>query len=157
MNMTWHHLPAPARTIAVAAVDAIDATREQDSDRFDASVHRLTTVDGTGLVLGGVVRLLLEDHLRDGLDSEDIRRIIDDCVAANRGWQPSVDPDILLVLLAGALGIHDRDEDAAPIRPDSLAQHTALLIARLSIAAPRPIEAYLTSVFAEIERGELHD
>jgi hypothetical protein len=155
--MTWRYLPVPARTIAVAAVEAVDAAREQDGDTFDASAQRLATVDGTGPVLGGVARLLLEDLHPDGLDSDDIRRIIDDCVAANRIWQPSVDPDVFLALLAGALGIHDRDEEAVPIPPDSLARHTALLIARLSIGAPRPIEAYLTATVAEIERGELHD
>jgi len=155
-GMTWRHLPDPARAIAVAASDAV-AAREHNRDRFGVAVETLAGTEGSGLVLGAVVRLLLEELHPDGLDSDDIRQVIENCLRAAAAWQPSVDPHTVLVLLTGALGIHDQDEQAPPPTPASLARHTALLVADLLTATPRPLAWYLTATFAEIERTELHD
>jgi hypothetical protein len=108
-------------------------------------------------VLGTVVRLLLEQAHPDGLAGDDVRRVISHCVRAAAVWEPTVDPHLLLVLLAGALGIHDQDEQAPRPAPDVLARHTALLVAHLLTATPRPLAGYLTAAFAEIERTELQD
>jgi hypothetical protein len=156
MTMTWRHLPTAARTIAVAASDAVVAAQEHDRDRFGVAVETLAATDGSGLVLGAVVRSLLEEFHPDGLDSADVRRIIEHCVAGT-AWQPSVDPHVLLVLLAGALGIHDHDDQESHPTPQSLARHAALLVADLLTAAPRPLQRYLAAAFAEVERAELHD
>jgi hypothetical protein len=155
--MTWRHLPASARAIAVAASDAVVATQEHDPDRFGVAVKTLAATEGSGLVLGAVVRLLLEERHPDGLDGDDIRGIIEDCVRATVAWQPTVDPHTLLVLLAGALGIHDQDDQAPQPSPESLARHIPVLVAHLVTATPRPLAGYLTAAFAEIQRTELHD
>jgi hypothetical protein len=156
MSMTWRHLPTAARAIAVAASDAVVAAQEHDRARFGVAVEILAATEGSGLVLGAVVRLLLEELHPDGLDSADIRRIIDNCLAA-AAWQPDVNPHTLLVLLAGALGIHDRDDQEPHLAPQLLAGHAALLVADLLTVPPRPFERYLTAAFAEVERAELHD
>jgi hypothetical protein len=72
-------------------------------------------------------------------------------------WEPTVDPHPLLVLLAGALGVHDQDEQTPRPAPDSLARRTALLVAHLLSSTPRPLAGYLRAAFAEIERTELLD
>jgi hypothetical protein len=155
--MTWRHLPTPARAIAVAASDAVAAAQEHDRDMFAVAVETLSATEGSGLVLGSVVRLLLEEQHPDGLDGDDVRRIIENCVQADSAWQPVVDPHVLLVLLAGALGIHDQDDQAPPTSPESLARHSPLLVADLLTATPRPLAWYLAAAFAEIERTELQD
>src|SRR5881394_411219 len=117
--MTWRHLPAPARAIAVAAGDADVAIQNHDRHRFEAAVAALAAAEGSGLVLGAVVRLLLEELHPDGLGSDDIRQIIENCVRAAARWQPTVDPHTVLVLLAGALGVHDQNEQAPRPTPQS--------------------------------------
>lgn len=157
MSTSWRHLPAPAQAIAVAASEAVAAARERDRDGLDAAVGPLAAAEGSGLVLGTAVRLLLEESHPDGLDGDDVRQVIGDCARAAAEWEPAVDPYVLLVLLAGALGIHDEDERAPRPAPESLARHAALLVAHLSTSTPRPLAAYLTAAFAEIERAERLD
>jgi hypothetical protein len=106
-------------------------------------------------VLGSVVRLLLEDLHPDGLDGDDVRTVLEECVRSGGGWLPGVDPHVVLLLLAGALGLHDPDGEGPEHR--AAATHGPLLVAHLLAGAPRPLAAYLTAAFAEIRRGELHD
>lgn len=156
MRMTWHHLPAPARAIALAASDAVAAAQEQHLDSFGVAVTALAATEGSALVLGAVVRQLLEDLHPDGLDSDDLRGIVDDCVRASQ-WQPAVDPYAMFVLLAGALGVHDQDEETPQPTRESLARHAPLLVTNLLTATGRPLAWYLTAAFVEIERAERHD
>jgi hypothetical protein len=165
MNGTWRHLPAPARAIAVAATDAVAAAQARDEEGFAEAVASLAALEPaqTGLVLGATVRLLLEDEHPDGLDGDDIRDILDRCVVSAKQWQPAVDQLVLLVLLAGALGIQDDDTESPPPTPEALARHAALLLAEL-LSEKRPddsahhsLEAYLTKAFAEIQRAETQD
>lgn len=156
-STTWRHLPAPAQAIAVAASDAVAAAQERDRDALETAVGPLAAADGSGLVLGAVVRLLLEEAHPDGLGGDDIRRVLEECVRAATVWEPAVDTHLLLTLLAGALGVHDPDEQAPRPAPDAVARHGALLVAHLLAATRRPFAGYLTAAFAEIERTELHD
>ncbi|MFI1192686.1 hypothetical protein ACH4T9_05370 [Micromonospora sp. NPDC020750] len=157
MTTTWRHLPAPAREIAVAATEAVDAARARDREAYDEAVDRLAAADRSGLVLGAVVRLLLEETHPDGLDGDDIRQVLEACVRGAASWQPDVDPHVVLVLLAGALGVYDPDDDATPPDPAALARHAPLLLADLLAGIDRPLDGWLTAAFAEIRRTELHD
>ena len=157
MSTTWRHLPAPAQAIAVAATDAVAAAQQRDVDGLGAAVGPLAAADGSGLVLGAVVRLLLEEAHPDGLDGDDIRRVIQDCVRAAAAWEPATDPHLVLFLLAGALGVHAQEDDAPRPAPEALARHAALLVAHLLGPAPRPLGDYLAATFTEIERTELQD
>ncbi|MFR9777448.1 hypothetical protein ACL02O_15500 [Micromonospora sp. MS34] len=157
MTTTWRHLPAPAREIADAAAEAVAAAHERDAEAYGPAVVRLTAADRAGLVLGGVVRLLLEETHPDGLDGDDVRRVLERCVRSTAAWRPDVDPHVLLVLLAGALGVYDPSDDDAPPDPAAIAGHAPLLVADLLAAAGRPLGGYLTAAFAEVARTELHD
>jgi hypothetical protein len=151
----WRHLPAPARPIAATTDAAVAAVRSRDTEALAAAVDQLAALDPaqTGLILGTTVRLLLEETHPDGLDGDDVRKVLEDCVRGAAAWLPEVDPHVLLVLLAGALGV--LDGDVPPPKPDELARHAALLLADLQ--GHRPMPELLTAALAEIERAQLND
>ncbi|MEV7330633.1 hypothetical protein [Micromonospora sp. NPDC093244] len=157
MSVTWRHLPASAREIAGAASDAVQAAKIQDNEAYEVATGRLATAERSGLVLGSVVRLLLEATHPDGLDGDDVRQVLQRCVRAAARWRPDVDPHVVLVLLAGALGVYDPGEDDSPPDPAALAQHGPLLVADLLAVTGRPLDGYLSAAFAEIERTETQD
>jgi hypothetical protein len=157
MTGTWRHLPAPAREIASRATAAVAAARERDGAAYDEAVGGLGADERSGLVLGAVVRLLLEETHPDGLDGDDVRQVLERCVRAAAQWRSDVDPHVVLVLLAGALGVYDPGDDDSPPDPSALARHAPLLVADLLACAARPLDAYLSAAFAEIERTERHD
>ncbi|GAB7052969.1 hypothetical protein [Catenuloplanes indicus] len=150
-------LPATARAIAVPATDAVEAARARDAEAFGAAVEALAAQDQerTGRVLGAVVRMLVEESHQDGVDSDDVRAVLAACVRDAMAWQDDVDPQVVLVLLAGALGVYDPEGDDAPPKAPAQARHGALLIA--SLLATRPFGDYLTMAFDEIARAEHHD
>jgi hypothetical protein len=152
MTENWRHLPAPARPIAAAATDAVAAVRSGDTTALDEATARLAALDlpQTGLVLGTAVRLLLEDGHPDGLTADDVRNTL---ASAVRSW-PAADPQVVLWLLAGALGVLEEDGSPAP-KPDALARNAAVLLADL--LAGRPIAPWWTAALAEIERAQLND
>ncbi|GAB3950907.1 hypothetical protein GCM10027614_52050 [Micromonospora vulcania] len=107
MTGTWRHLPATARTIAVTATAAVAAARARDGQAYDEAVAGLAVDERSGLVLGAVVRLLLEQGHPDGLDGDDVRQVLAHCVQDAARWRSDVDPHVVLVLLASALGVYD--------------------------------------------------
>ncbi len=156
MDQNWRHLPAPARPIAAAASAAVEAAQSRDPAALDHAVDGLAALDAaqSGLILGVAVRLLLEDGHPGGLDGEAVRDVLEQCVRDAARWQPEVDPHVVLLLLAGALGVLEED-GAPPPKPDVLARHAALLIAGLLGA--RPVAPVLTAALADIERTQLND
>ncbi|RKN42780.1 hypothetical protein [Micromonospora endolithica] len=157
MSTTWRHLPAPAREIAVTATDAVVAAREQDGEAYDVAVGRLAAADRSGLVLGAVVRSLLEQGHPDGLAGDDVRQVLERCVRGAARWRTDVDPHVVLVLLAGALGLYDPEADETPPGPAAIAAHGPLLVTDLLATTGEPFDAHLAAAFAEIHRTELHD
>ncbi|MEU7875319.1 hypothetical protein [Dactylosporangium sp. NPDC049140] len=151
----WRHLPPAARAIAVASAEAVEAARARDEAAYADAAERLGGLDPeqTGRVLGAVVRTLLEERHPDGLDGDDIRAALEHAVRSAAAWR-EVDPQVMVVLLVGALGIHETDEDA-PVPPRALAAHAPLLIDDL--LGERSFAALLTRAFAEIERAEIND
>jgi hypothetical protein len=168
MTQNWRHLPAPARPIAAAALAAVAAARNQDKDALAEAADDLAALDPgqVGLILGTTVRVLLEDLHPDGLDGDDVRTVLERSVRASAVWEADVDPHVVLVLLAGALGVYEDDGVPQP-KPESLARHAALLMADLIGGAPLPasgagadderVAAYLTAALREIERAQLND
>jgi hypothetical protein len=95
--------------------------------------------------------------------------VLEDCVRSAAGWFPAVDAEVLVILLAGALGIHQPDAippgDLRPEDPEpapeprrlsalEVASHAPLLIADLLAGSGRPLSRYLDAAFAEIYRAE---
>jgi hypothetical protein len=145
----WRHLPVAARPIAAAAEAAVAAAREHDDERLGAAVADLAALDPAqvGLILGTCVRLLLEHRHPDGLTGDDVRAVL--VAAAGDG----ADPEVTLVLLAGALGLDHEVE--SPPAPASLARDAVLLLT--GQLGEQPIEPWLEAALGEIERAQLND
>ncbi|OJF10336.1 hypothetical protein [Couchioplanes caeruleus] len=156
MTVQWRHLPAAARPIAAATAAAAMAARDQDRDALTEAVALLSTQDQTqtGLILGTAVRLQLEAAHPDGLDADDVRAVLEKSVRPAAAWCPEVDPQVMLYLLAGALGVWD-DDGSPPPAPGALALHAALLLTHLSGA--RPIAEVITAALGEIQHAQLND
>jgi hypothetical protein len=122
-----------ARPIADAAADAVEAAAERDRIAFDAAVGRLAGFDvaQVGLLLGTVVRHALEERHPDGLDSDDVRETLTAVVGQALKWLDAIDPQVVLLLLAGALGVLETDPDERPVKADVSARHAVLLVTHL--------------------------
>jgi hypothetical protein len=159
MEQSWRHLPAPARPIAAAATEAVAAAHARDAEALDEAVAALAALDPaqSGLILGTAVRLLLEQGHPDGIDGDAVRDVLERCVRGAMTWQPEVDPQMILLLLAGALGVTGED-GSPPAKPDVLARHAALLLADLAGRdGARPAAEVFTAALAEIQRAQLND
>ena len=115
-----------------------------------------------------MVRLLLEDLNADGVDGDDLRALIGGTVVAATPWAPDLDPGIFVLVLSGALGIHEdvRPEgeappddpwDQVPPRPSAaeVTRHALVLVAELVAARGRPLRGYLEAAFTEIAQQQL--
>jgi hypothetical protein len=157
MTASGRHLPPGPRAIATAATDAVAAARAADAVTFQRATDRLAALDReqVGLVLGAVVRSLLEDLHPGGLTGEDMYDVLAGCSVESAPWFPAVDADVLLVLLAGSLGIHPPDEDRRPVSAQQMSSHAPLLISSLlGLPTARPFTLYLDAAFTEIARSE---
>jgi len=149
-------LPAVPRAIATGVTDALAAARTEDAVEYQRCCQRLAALDReqVGLVLGAVVRSLLEELHPGGLTGEDMQAVLAEC-ATGATWCPGLDLDVLLVLLAGALGIHPDAEDPRPVSPVEMSSKAPLLIATLLGRSPTlSFDAHLDAAFAEIARAE---
>lgn len=150
-------LPPAPRAIASAATAALTAAAAEDAAAFQQAAQRLAALDPeqVGLVLGAVVRTLLENSHAAGLTGDDMLDVVARCATANAGWFPALDADVLVVLLAGSLGIQTGDDEPRPISPLEMSSHASLLIATLLGPAPgRAFHAHLDAAFREIARSE---
>ena len=153
-------LTGSARALSRAALDAVAAAeaagRGADLDGFERSVTHLAAQDGerVRLLLGAVVRALLEELHADGLSGDDVADELGGCVRG-AAWCRELDPSVLLVLLAGALGVGGvADDEATPVPPEALARHAPVLIAFLLARRGQAFGPYLDSAFAEVHRAE---
>jgi hypothetical protein len=152
-------LPPTVRPIAEAVADAVQAAQQQDSDAFSPAAARLATLGAEQVrrVLTGVLRPLLEDLHPDGLSGDDLRAVVEACVRRVGCWA-EVDPQLLVVVLAGVFGVHPDDEDRPEAAgPDVLLRHACLLAADLLTSSGTGLSGYLDAAFAEIFRAEHHD
>src|SRR4051812_44407495 len=117
--MSQSSLPPPARAIASGLDDAVEAARRADREAYVEATQRLSAQDPeqVGLVLGAVVRSLLEDAYPDGLAGDDVRAALEDCLQAASELGVGLDPDVFLVVVTGALGLFDPDLAPRVVRP----------------------------------------
>ncbi|MET3804755.1 hypothetical protein ABIB25_001751 [Nakamurella sp. UYEF19] len=108
---SWRDLPGPARAIGITVVAVVDAALDRDPAAFAAATGLLTALpaEQSGLLLGAVVRQLLEGGHVDGLDEDGIRQVLSRCYQAAASWLPpaEIDVAVLVAVLSGALGIHE--------------------------------------------------
>lgn len=153
-------MPRPA-TSTVAGLrhsisEAVEAALSHDADRFALAAARLDVQDQQRLALvqAWVLRSLLEQLHPDGLSSADAQDVLRRCLLSAQTWRPQTDPDVLVLVLTGALGLADPDEASAAVGPAALSHGAALLTADLLSAAGSPLRGHLDAGFAELERAE---
>jgi len=121
---TWTDLPGP-RAIGTAIGRAVEAAADGDQAAYESASNDLTAqpASPTGIVLGDLVRTLLEEQHPDGLDSDDIQAMLARCYGTAVAWLPPdrIDIPTLVAVLASALGIHEPgvtyQEITGPLRP----------------------------------------
>ncbi|MFC4534685.1 hypothetical protein [Sphaerisporangium dianthi] len=152
MSVSWRHLPKPARAVAEATEGAVAAARARDLPAFEASAAALAALESehVALVLGTVTRLLLEDLHPGGLAVDDVRALVGRCAREAAGWFPAVDADVLVMLVAGALGVYQPEAEAFPLQADGVARHAVVLVADLLAVSGHPLDACLSAAFADI-------
>lgn len=158
--MSLRDLPPAARTVAARASAAVEAAGESNADDLHSAATELEALDTAhvGVVLGAVIRMLLEEQHPDGVDGDDLRAVLDGCTRWALAWLPETDPEVLLILIAGALGVHPEEADGITRpKPAVLAVHAPLLVAYLLSAPQRRLEPYLIAAYAEIARAETMD
>lgn len=150
---TW---PRPAREIATGTEEATAAVRAADAAALAEATTRLLTADPEQVrsVHAAMVRELLEDLHPDGLTGEAVQAVLTRCARAAAGWVPALDVDALAVVLTGALGVSDPDEDARRVGRAAILTHAVLVLADLLALAQRPADGYLRRAIAEIARAE---
>jgi hypothetical protein len=139
-----------------AVTEAVEAASSQDADRFALAADRLAVQDQQRLVLvqAWVLRSLLEQLHPDGLSSADAQDVLRHCLLWTAEWHAEIEPDLLVLVLTGALGLSDPDDAAATAGPAALGSGAALLMADLLNAAGGPLAGYLDAALAELERAE---
>jgi hypothetical protein len=150
-------LPPAARAVATALRDAVGAAGEGDAQALREAAADLAALDSeqTGTVQGMATRMLLEEQHPDGLDGDDIRTVLEGCTRWAASWLPETDPHVLLIVLAGALGIHPEEHEGVPRpTPSALAAHAPILIAYLLSGTGREFDPYLSAAFDEIARNQ---
>jgi hypothetical protein len=173
-RLTLDALPPVARASAAPVTEGVDAAAAADAQAFETAARRLALAEPehVRVVLGGVVRPLLEELHPDGVDADDVRALVVDAVTAAAPWWPAADPDALVVVVAGALGVHPevfppapddgddggdgapRDEPAPLPTPDAVTRHALLLVATLLAARGGRLRSYLERSFTELALAE---
>ncbi|MFC4586050.1 hypothetical protein [Sphaerisporangium corydalis] len=152
---SWRGLPRPARVVAEAADEAVAAALSRDPEAYRLAAARLAGLgsEHVGLVLGTVVRSLLEDAHPDGLTVDDVQAVVGRCARAAFAWFPDVDADVLVMLVAGALGVHQAEPDFQLDGKD-VTRQAPLLIADLLAASGQRFDRRLSAAFADLARSQ---
>jgi hypothetical protein len=151
--------PVRVRLLADCSTSAVAAALAANRGDFLRATDRLAGLDPeqVGLVLGAVLRSLLEDLHPDGLASEDAQEVIVRCARSAADWFPEVDVNALVLVLSGALGIHPQDDEPVPVLPLDVARHSPLMVADLLTAGGRTFSPYLHRALDGIAVAEAND
>ncbi|MBF0661756.1 hypothetical protein [Rhodococcus sp. (in: high G+C Gram-positive bacteria)] len=150
------HWPKTTQRIASATDAALVAARAGASEVFGDALDDLVGLpyETVTAVHAGMMRELFEELHPDGLTGEDVQTVLTRAVRDGVRWLPSMQPDAVVAVITGALGVQDVEATDPRIAPEQyltagLLVLTDLLAARK--AAPGPC---LRRAIAEIERSE---
>jgi hypothetical protein len=150
------HWPTITRQIATATAAALDAARTESAPAFDTALEDLVALpyEQVTAVHAGTMRELLEELHPDGLTGEDVQAVLERSTRSGVRWQSSLQPDAVVAVLIGTLGVADPDAEPPRIRPEQYLAAGLVVLADLFAARRVAPEAYLRRAVAEIERAE---
>jgi hypothetical protein len=145
----------PARQLALAVEAAVTAAQAGDPAAFAEAITDLNRVDSEQLavVLGAVMHDLIERGHPDGLDSDDVERLMQSCTRSSAAWYPGFDADCLVVALTDALGTNDPDDSPA-LGGALVVTHGLLLIADQLTTLRQGLAAVLDWALQELMRAQ---
>lgn len=148
------HWPTITRQIATETDAAVTAARSEAVLAFDEALAELVAFpyEQVTAVHAGMVRELLEELHPDGLTGEDVQSVLERSLRHGMRWLPSLQPDAVVAVLTGTLGVHD--EEAPKVRPADYLSAGVLVLADLLAARRSTPGPYLRRAVAEIERSE---
>ncbi|MFD4265385.1 hypothetical protein [Rhodococcus sp. NPDC058481] len=148
--------PSAAREIADATDAAVAAARAAEPESYAEAAARLAALDQeqVTVVHASIVRELLEELHPDGLTGDDVQAVLARCARSAAVWVPDLDVSMLVVVLTGALGLTDPDEDPRPLARADLPRYAALIIADLLATADAAGSGYIRRAIGEIARAE---
>lgn len=155
MTGGYRSWPEPARTMARAIDATVSAAQAGDAEAFAAGLADLNRVDRAQLavLLGAVLRDLLERAHADGLDADDAERVLDSCLRATTPWYGPLDTDALVRALTGALDIVDPD-DGPELAGPAVVTHGLLVIADQLTVLRQELPPVLELALRELMRAQ---
>jgi hypothetical protein len=140
--------------MALAIDAAVTAARAGDAGAFAEAGAQLVRLDRGQLIvlLGAVVRDLLEQAHPDGLDSDDAEQVLDSCLRSAT-WYAALDRDSLIRALTGALGVSEAEDSPVADEP-AVVNHGLLLIADQLAVLDRTLPPLLDAALRELMREQ---
>jgi hypothetical protein len=134
---------------------AVTAARAGDPAAFGEATAGLAALDREQLavLLGTVMRELLERSHPDGLDSDDAQHVLSSTARRAVAWYEPLDGAALLEALIGALGVTDPDGAPQP-DPDAVLAHGVLLIADQLHVLGQQLPPVLKYALGELQRAQ---
>lgn len=155
MTTVYRSWTGQARAMALAVDAAVAAARSHDALAFTDAVADLTPLDREQLaiLLGTIMRQLLEQSHPDGLDSESAELVLESCMRAASGWYEPLERTFLIQALTGSLGLFDPDDAPAPSGP-AVVIHGVLLIADQLTTLKLDLAPVLDYALGELMRAQ---
>ncbi|HEV8220128.1 MAG TPA: hypothetical protein VGQ05_07685 [Streptosporangiaceae bacterium] len=144
-----------ARVMAETVDAVVTAARAGDPVAFGEAMTGLAALDREQLavLLGTVMRELLERSHPDGLDSDDAQHVLSSTARRAVAWYEPLDGAALLEALIGALGVTDPDGAPQP-EPDAVLAHGVLLIADQLHVLGQQLPPVLKYALGELQRAQ---
>ena len=147
-------LPPSGRALVRTVTEAVTSAAGQDRDGLRDATGTLAAADEHVVreVLSSLVLRLLEQTNPDGLDADSVRDLLAEVLREAAGWLPELDPHAVVLVLGGALAVHEQDESAADWSGLLLA--CALVVSRLLDRSGGPLGPELDGALGELRRAQ---
>ena len=133
------HWPKTTQRIASATDAALVAARAGASEVFGDALDDLVGLpyETVTAVHAGMMRELFEELHPDGLTGEDVQTVLPRAVRDGVRWLPSMQPNAVVAVITGALGVQDVEATDPRIAPEQYLT-AARNISRLAIGSTPP-------------------
>jgi hypothetical protein len=152
--VTVGRVPPTGRVISDAVTAAVAATAARDSAALHGACAQLRTCEEQQVrdVLHVLTLGLIEQAFPDGVDADGVRALLAQVMRSAAAWLPDLDSDAIVLVLAGALSVHE--PDAPTVDADALAIACALGVTHLLRQLQIPLGPELTRTFDDLRTAQ---